>query len=328
MNHQQYKEWLQILFYDELGADEQYQLETHLHTCSDCQAAHEELKKLRSVLIQHKPIEISDQQLEEARRELHGALHRVRSLNSVQQLGESITRLLTERMHILPNHKIAFGGIAFLLLSLFLGYLAFGPPFAYRERETLSSQVANETPQSMRENTRISNLRFLSPDMTNGEVEFVFDAVMPVHMKGSVNNPEIQKMLAHAILNDQNAGVRLQSVSAIQTERLRQPDRLVKEALIQALKRDENAGVRKEALKALERFSFDDDIKNAFLYTLMHDKNPGLRIAAINVLDSLGLWERQADQDVLNVLRDKAYSDDNNYIRLRAKTVLQEVKRP
>jgi HEAT repeat protein len=125
-------------------------------------------------------------------------------------------------------------------------------------------------------------------------------------------------------LNEQNPGVRLQSINAMTLQKV--PDREVKSTLITALKTDENAGVRKEALLALKNFSMDDDIKQAFLFVLTHDSNPGLRIAAINYLDSARVVGKGYDQDVLSVLREKMQSDDNNYIRLRAKAAIEEIK--
>jgi HEAT repeat protein len=157
-------------------------------------------------------------------------------------------------------------------------------------------------------------------------VEFTFDAVRPVKMMGSVNDPQIQKVLTHAMLNDDNPGVRLRAVNAITAPRVEQPDNELKAALILALKTDPNAGVRREALNALQRYPPDNAVKNALLHTLLTDKNPGLRIAAINGFDSLRARGQSADQSIVSALRNRMLSDDNTYIRMRAKTVLQEAR--
>ena len=70
----------------------------------------------------------------------------------------------------------------------------------------------------------------------------------------------------------------------------------------------------------------DQEIKQAFLFVLTHEKNPGLRIAAINTLDSARVSGQAVDQDVLIVLRDKMQTDENNYIRHRARAVVEEVR--
>ena len=138
----------------------------------------------------------------------------------------------------------------------------------------------------------------------------------------------MQKVLAHALVNDENPGVRLRSVSAFSTQiqKLKMPDREVKAALILALKTDGNPAVRKEALKTLQGFPFDEEIKQVFLHVLMRDNNPALRIAAINSLDSARVQGQGTDKDFLEVLKERMQSDENNYIRIRAKSVLEEIK--
>jgi HEAT repeat protein len=170
------------------------------------------------------------------------------------------------------------------------------------------------------------NLQFSQTRSPDGEIDFTFDAVTPVHLKGNINDEKIQAVLAHALVTEQNPGVRLRSVNmlAAQAEQLNPPDPKVKGALVSALKTDENPAVRREALRVLKGFPFDQQIREAFLYVLVHDKNPGLRIAAINSLDSARVQTREAGPDLLEVLKEKMHSDNNNYVRIRAKEVLKE----
>ncbi len=78
MEHQKYKEWIRLSFYEELGKNEQEQLEKHLIICSECKKEFEEQKKLASFLSteesgkEYKP---DTKLLNEARRELRAALH-------------------------------------------------------------------------------------------------------------------------------------------------------------------------------------------------------------------------------------------------------------
>jgi hypothetical protein len=171
--------------------------------------------------------------------------------------------------------------------------------------------------------TRIANVRFLSSDPATGEIEFTFDAVKPVRMRGQINDERIQRVLSHAITNDENAGVRLASISAVSTGRaVRDPE--IKRALIAALQSDGNAGVRAEALKALRGYPADGEIRNALLFVLTHDANPALRISAINCLDSARVAGQELDQELIRTLRRTMAYDNNNYIRLRAQTVMEE----
>jgi len=323
MNHQHYKDQLQLMLYDELSTQDRQDLEKHLEGCTECQAELAELKKFHSVLAQHAPAFVSDEILQEARHELRGALRTERIRQSVwEKLAERVRNLIQ------PQYKIAFGAVATLAVGVFLGYLVFAPRATERVTQQLTTQAAKETSQPLKENTRITNVRFVNSDPSTGEVEFSFDAVKPVYMKGSVNDPDVQKVLAYALLNEQNPGVRLRSVDVIGSEHLKSTGSEVeiKRTLIAALKSDDNPGVRKEALEVLEKFPFDDEIKRAFLDVLVHDNNSGLRIAAINALENARGEKLPIDPEVLNVFKERMQSDDNNYIRLRARAVVEEMK--
>jgi hypothetical protein len=323
MRHQQYKDRLQLMLYDELSTQDQQDLERHLEGCAECRAELEELKRFHSVLAQHTPSFVTDALLQEARYELRGALR-------TERLKQPIWEKLAERVHnlIFQQYKIAFGAVATLAVGLFLGYLVFSPGSGEREIQQLPTQAAKKTAQPLGGNTQITNVRFVNSDPTSGEVEFTFDAVKPARMKGSVNDPEIQEVLAYALLNEQNPGVRLRSVDAIGFEHLKPTggEGDIKRTLITALKSDKNPGVRKEALAVLQKFPFGEEIKQAFLDVLVHDTNSGLRIAAINALEDARGENLPLDPEVLQVFKQKMQSDDNNYIRLRARAVVEEVK--
>ena len=317
VNHQQYKEWLQLSMYDELTAEEQKLLEQHLRDCASCRRDAEELNLLHWTLQKAGRFHLSENALLDARQELRLALRAERTKPSVW---ERLSGFFA--VSILPNYRVALGGAAMLLAGLVVGRYALTPatPTALQ-----STQEATFT-SSFDGEPRISNIRFIDSDASDGEVEFSFEAVSPVHVKGNINDERVQKVLAHALVNDQNPGVRLRTVNAIasQGERLRIPDREIRAALILAVKTDENPGVRKEALKTLRSFPFDEEIKQAFLYVLMKDKNPALRIEAINSLDSART--RVVDKELMDVLTQRMQSDENSYVRIRAKAVLEEVK--
>jgi hypothetical protein len=320
MNHDQYKEWLQLLMYDELTADEHALLDQHLGHCSECREEVEELKRFHALLLQAEPVSPDERLLRDARRELHTTLHTRRTR---QPLWNRAAHLVTE--FILPNYKVALGGLAMLGVGILLGRLVFIPGQHIPIPPTSSADKASTFLDG---ETRIANVRFVNSDVSGSEVELTFDAVSPVHIKGNINDDRVQKVLAHALVNDQNPGVRLRSASVFSTQvqKLRMPDKDVKVALILALKTDDNPGVRKEALKALLSFPFDEEVKRAFLHVLMHDKNPALRIAAINSLDSARVQGQPGDGDLLEVLKQRMQSDDNNYVRIRSKAVLEEVQ--
>jgi hypothetical protein len=100
----------------------------------------------------------------------------------------------------------------------------------------------------------------------------------------------------------------------------------VKSALISALLHDKNLGVRKEAINVLKNYLPDPVIVRAFLGVLANETNTGLKITAINSLDMSKYENQPMSREIVDMLKNKAQSDDNNYIRIRAKLALQEVQ--
>ena len=178
---------------------------------------------------------------------------------------------------------------------------------------------------------QVVNLRILHQDEATGDIEFEFDAVMPAHIRGNMNEPRVQAILARALVSSQNPGIRLRVANVIGSQSdegtldKRSRD-LVKESLISALLYDKNRGVRMEAMKALQPFLPDSAATAAILQILNREENVAMRIAAINCFD-LTKFERQpAREQVLAALRDRSVSDANNYIRIRAAAALEEVQ--
>ena len=60
----------------------------------------------------------------------------------------------------------------------------------------------------------------------------------------------------------------------------------------------------------------------------MYDENAKLRIEAINTLEMAHSAGQKFERDVLGVLQQKWRTDENKYIRLRAKEVLEEIEPP
>ena len=313
MNHRRYKEWVQLAACGELGEEQEKLLEGHCQTCAECRTELEALRSFTAKLPGAVPGPVVDEQLlEEARRGLRAALQHELSRPAWRRVLREAWASFAVRRTV-----FALAGAAAVLAGIVLGRVALPP-------------VAQETPataaiaRSAESEPRITNVRFLRSDPASREVEFTFDAVTPVRLRGTIDDPRIQRVLAHAMLNEENPGTRLRAVSAIAGPGSETTDPEIKAALIQTLNHDENAGVRREALKVLQRMPFDNEIRNAIIETLIHDKNPALRIAAINCLDSTRAAS-PGNQDLLSVLREKAAKDENSYIRLKAREVLQEV---
>lgn len=320
MNHQQYKELLQLSVAGELGDQEQQVLQRHLRDCGECRQELADLEKLSTLVHEQQGLQITDDLLREARQELRVALRLERSRRPAWHG-------LAGKMGFLTSPRIAAvaGGFAMLVVGVMIGRMS-GTQDELPVQTGIIPAVSTET--SLRGETRVSNIRFSSTEPIDGEIEFTFDAVTPIRMKGGVNDPAVQKVLAQGLINDQNPGTRLRTVTTLASyaDQSLAPDAEIKPALIQALKSDVNVGVRKEALRVLQKYPLDREIRDALLSVLRLEPNPSMRIDVINALERPVLEGHLVDEEVMNVLREKMQSDDNNYIRLRARNVYEEVR--
>ena len=167
-------------------------------------------------------------------------------------------------------------------------------------------------------------MRFIDSDLSDGEIEFTFDAVKPMTLKGKIDDPKIQSILTYSMLNEQNPGARFNSINAMNQEHTFNLDNDVKNALITVLLTDKNAGVKREALKLMKKFPYDEDIKQAFIFVLMNDTSSGLRIEAINALVENVKAGQTLNKNDIDLFKQKLQTDDNSYIRYRTRTILQE----
>ncbi len=304
MNHQQWKEWVNLLAYEELDAERKRLTEEHIKDCGSCREDWDQLKRLHRVMDDHAVQIPNERLLNEARQELRAALRYERNRPTAS------SRLRDMFSRFVPSFRVGMSFAAMLAIGLFAGYM-FAPV----------KRILIQGPAPEIATTDISNIRFVDADPIDGQIEFAYDAVKPMRVKGNVNSQEIQYLLTQALMHEQNAGVRLRAVNTVGANKKVCADTKVKQALITTLKQDSNDGVRKEAMAVLKTLPFDQEIQDAFVYVLQRDANPALRIDAIKSLEE----NKIQDQEMLTVLKEKSESDDNSYIRRRAKDFLQEV---
>ncbi|HTP14031.1 MAG TPA: HEAT repeat domain-containing protein [Bacteroidota bacterium] len=314
------RELLQLYLYDELSTEERRRVEATLSTSAEWKSELEALRKFHGLLAHAKPAEADERRLVEARNELRTAIRIERTRPSWKS---KFAEFIEDS--VFAQYKLALGGVVTVAAGFLLGYAV----FASRVPETGSLANLATTVSAAEQPPQLANVRFIGQNNDNGTVELTFDAITPVHIKGNVNDPQIAKVLAQALVSERNPGVRLRTVSAISDQSTIQPsvEKEVKTSLITVLKYDHNPGVRKEALKALQKFPIDDDVVEAVLYVLKNEKNTGMRIAAINCLDFSKLTGKSVDKDLLDLLKERMQSDDNNYIRIRGNAAFQEISK-
>jgi hypothetical protein len=315
MKHNEFKQLIHLSLYGELSDDEQKELKIHLESCEECRLELDQQKYFLNMVTDYKRYKISDEMLNEARTQLRATLRTERMKNlSVFSVGEKISSFLSSRL------RVAFSAVAILLLGFVLG----GIFFSRQDSMPLKEDQSFTAVSLSQSDTRIDNLQFLDSDLSDGKIEFTFDAVKRIRLDGKVSDPEIQGILTYAMLNEQNPGSRLNSINVMETYGEIVPDKEIKDALITVVMTDENPGVRMEALKLINRFNYDESIKQAYLFVLLNDSSSALRIAALNALIQAAKKGYQLKKNDIELVMKQAKEDENNYIRLKSKTLLEE----
>ncbi len=324
MNHNEIKEKLILFVYEEIPENEKNILEDHLQNCAECREEFENLLKFYSKSKNEFPV--NDEFLSDARRELRKSLYE-------ENERKSFSRNIFDELKLFfsKNYAYAFASISFLVIGFLAGYLIFSQNENADQnfmKYGNSSKLISQNDEAILSDTKISDFRFIDSDASDGEIEFSFYAVKPMQIKGNINDESIQKLLAYSLMNQDNDGIKLRTIGAISSQpksQIEKDDR-IKDALISTLKNDQNAGVRREALLALEKFDYDEKVKDVILSVLSNDENPGLRIAAIKILNSRTEHKNNLDDEIIKVLENKSENDNNNFVRVSAKSLLEEAK--
>jgi hypothetical protein len=296
IGHRKFERMIPLLLYNELTERQVHELNEHLAACESCRKNLHSTRSLHSLLGRAPSPVAQDAAIREARSE-----------------GFAAVRAASRRRRVFfpepsaPTVRWAFvaGSVVMLAATFFTGRL-----------------TAPVLPFSSEGDVRVTNIR-LSGD-AGRTIEATFDLVKPVRVRGSIDDPQVQKVLASALVNAENPGVRLRAVSGVASGDAMPADREVRAALMLAARKDPNDAVRKEALQALLRYAPGREIRDVLLEVLTHDPNAGLRIAAINGLDSLRLRGYGPDAAQLRSVRKGVESEQNLYVRVRSRSILEE----
>ena len=316
MQHNEYKKLIQLSFYGELSSKDQDDLNEHLKNCMECREELENQKNLLALLSENKSTKINDEILSSARYQLRGALRMEKDKLSIpDELLQKLAGLFS------TPARLAFSFSTVMLIGILIGSLFLGQKDV---TEIITTTGNSDITELSGDDVKISNLRFIDSDPSDGEIEFTFEAVKPVYVKGKINDPKIQSILTYSMLNESNPGSRLNSINAMYTEQPLSFDNDVKDAIITVVMTDENPGIRREALKLMKKIAYDEEIKQAYLFVLTSDSSSGLRIEALNALIEGSKKGNRFSDSELDLLKQNYKQDDNNYIKLKTRTILQE----
>ena len=293
--------------YDELADDARHELEQHIARCQDCALELAAVKKLRSDFAQLPAADPSPSLLASSRMKLQEALESA-------EPGAWWQRFVFDPVAWL--HQIRFAPA--LAAAIFILGFAGGITATYKILVPRAPEPGRKIPTPPPSLASISGISDIAQQPGSDQVTIKYDTVVPQEARGSLTDPEIQRLLLYAARNNFNAGVRMDSVDLL-TQQPTNPH--VREALLYSLRYDSNTGVRLKALDALGPYIKSDvQVRDAVLEALMSDANPGIRIEALRLLDPV-----RADSGVRIVLERLAAKDENRYISSQARTMLAQL---
>jgi hypothetical protein len=299
-------DWVQqnvtLYLYNELGDDAQHEVEQHLMRCKNCAAELEATKAFHATMSALPAPEVTPNLLAASRMRLQDAMEHAEQLHGWR-------RFVLDPMALLQRMRVAPALAAAIFIVGFGGGL--GTMYSLRPGSVPVIREAHDMAKAS-----IGPVRSIEVQPNSDRVSINYDRVLSEQVEGSATDPKIQELLAYAARNNDNSGVRLDSVGVLAKKG---EDPAARETLTYSLRYDSNPGVRLKALEALEPYVKDDvRVRNAVLEALLNDSNPGVRSGAIHLLEPV-----KADTSVRAALQQLAKEDPNEFIRSESKRLVQ-----
>ena len=161
----------------------------------------------------------------------------------------------------------------------------------------------------------ISELQIERFDPVSGDIDLSFAIASDTRLSGNIADTGIRTLMTVALVNEIDEAARLDTIEALQNASYSDD---VSASMIHVLNNDENPGVRYSAVRSLVDYTEDERVRSALRTALQQDVNPGVRVEAFNAL------ARDPDADTLAVFRQRAEVDGNDYIRQRARAIVED----
>lgn len=281
-----------LYLYGELTPEAEENVEAHCAACGKCQSEVENYRMFSSALNESE-LEPSLDLLVECRQIL---ATRIREAEFVPQPPESFWRRLFGGAHV--AFRVPVGALALIAIGYFGAKL------------TPSLMQSGVTQAGM-----VSTVRSVQPD-ASGNVRISVDDIHRRVVSGGIDNQQIRQLLLTAVREENNAGVRVESVDLLKSMASSED---VRNALLDAVEHDPNPGVRLKALDGLKQFASNASVRKALSEVLLNDSNPGVRIQVIDLLVA------HHDDSMVGVLQNLVRKEDNGNVRVRLERALQEM---
>jgi hypothetical protein len=322
MNCELGHEWIVTSAYGELADDKVHELQRHLSECAGCRKEQEQLLAMK-VLADVLPVEEPSPNLvARSRLRLNEALDTLPPMRWYE-------RLMQRFLNSVASLQAAPMAAALLLVA----GIGAGSLGGYEFAQGRAARTAANAPVVASEQavqiapTKVSDVASVSSIVRkpgSDLVEVSYNQLVPQHIEGSLDNPEIRQLLMMATENSTSPGVRNDSVGLLAAEcRAGHSCQAagIRDALMVALRYDKNPHVREKALEGLQPYVAEDiRVRNAVLEALLNDSDPRIRSESINLLEPV-----EADTSVRQVLYSVSTSDNNAQIRNVSRQVLSRV---
>jgi hypothetical protein len=306
--------------YGELPDDAAHELERHLASCPECHKQREQLRAVKLLADAYPVEEPTANLMARSRLRLEEALDALPPKTWLERFAQRLSNNFAS-MQAAPV-------AACLLLLVGGGAGALGGYHVAQSRTARDNETGHvlKPPVATPENPieGVANISSIVRQPDSEQIEVYYNKLVPAEMKGTLDDPEIRRLLMLASGNATSDNVHDRSVELLAAE-CRAGHSCkgegIREALMVALRYDRNSGVRLKALEGLQPYVAEDvRVRDAVLEALLNDSDPHIRTAAINMLGPV-----DADTSVRQVLHSVAHSDTNPQIRLVSRQALSRV---
>jgi hypothetical protein len=304
MNCEGARDSIILAAYGELPDEQAVGLEQHLASCVECFEELEAMRQLDKLAALHPMSEPDPNLVAQSRMRLDEAL------DAIPQHG-LMTRLRADAA-LWFGHLKSAPALATLLLGV--GFL--GGNFTYRW------QVAHQ-PQPPKTVTLsepgggISTISGISK-LPNDMVRVSYNRIVREEAEGSLDDPQIRRLLMIGTSAADSNSVRSESVAFIAGEcrighgcKSEADGSGMRATLLASLRTDRDPVARLKALDGLQPYvAQDEQVRDVVAQTFMSDPNSTVRTRALSVLKPV-----MSDTSVRQALRTVSMTDDNPYIR-------------
>ena len=291
-----------LYYYGELTPVEEDQAEAHIHECGACARQMEAARSLAAALDRRR-MEAPGSLLAECRADLSAAVR-----------GAAMEPARRPWKLWLGAAGATFPGFTRVLQPL--GAMALIAVGFYAARLVPAGNGSGVSTASLVPSEGVFvNVRSAQPD-NSGRVRIAYDETRRQEVFGAIDDPQVQKLLLVAAQEEDDPGVRVESVGLLK-ERAGSGE--VREALMNALLHDTNPGVRLKALEGLKPLAEQAPVRGALSQALQFDDNDAVRMQAVDLLTL------RRDDAIVGMLQRQVQKEDNGYVRSKCAKALKDM---